>query len=86
MRTIHALQAGRRYCINGSYWGDDAAGVLRCQVQQGLSPLLSYLYHQHSKLFLDGVLTFKADNGTQEHSKPLFMEPSAPYVQSPLII
>src|ERR1700745_3539244 len=60
--------------------------MLRRGVRQGTTPLSLYLHHQHSEVLLNSVLPFKAENGTWQHSKPLFMEPSTPDVQSPLII
>jgi hypothetical protein len=54
--------------------------------RQGTAPLSLYLHHQHSKLFLDGIRAFEAEDRTRERPKPLFMKLSAPDVQSPLII
>jgi len=48
--------------------------------------LLPYPSHQHSEVLFDGVHPFKAENGTWQHAKPLFMEPSAPYVQATIVI
>src|SRR5205085_8569468 len=45
-----------------------------------------YVHHEHSKLFLDGVLPFKAENGTRQRPEPLVMTLSTPYVQAPIVI
>ena len=38
MRTIHVLQAGRDYFIDGIFWGDDEEGVVMYLRAQGVSP------------------------------------------------
>ena len=38
MRTIHVLQAGLDYFIDGIFWGDDAEGVMRYLSAKGVSP------------------------------------------------
>ena len=38
MRTIHVLQAGRDYFIDGIFWGDDAEGVMMYLRAKGISP------------------------------------------------
>ena len=38
MRTIHVLQAGRDYFIDGIFWGDDAEGVVMYLRAKGVSP------------------------------------------------
>jgi len=38
MRTIHVLRTGRNYFIDGIFWGDDEAGVVRYLKAQGVSP------------------------------------------------
>jgi hypothetical protein len=38
MRTIHIFQAGRDYCIDGIFWGDDEEGVMTYLRAQGVSP------------------------------------------------
>src|SRR5215471_2574277 len=38
MRTIHVLQAGRDYFIDGIFWGDDAEGVMLYLSAKGVSP------------------------------------------------
>ncbi len=38
MRTIHVLQSGRNYFIDGIYWGDDAEGVMMYLRAKGVSP------------------------------------------------
>ena len=55
-----------------SLWGRHGARFPR-RGRQGIAPLSLYLHHQHSQLFLDGVLPFEAENGTRERPKPLFM-------------
>src|SRR5215510_511036 len=52
----------------------------------GTIPLSLYLHHQHSQLFLDGVLPFEAENGTRERPKPLFMYLSTLDVHTSLVI
>src|SRR5262245_42130570 len=58
------------------------SGAREMSRQHGPTPLSSYLHHQHSQLFLDGVLSFKGEDGTGQHAKPLYMLPST----SPLFI
>ena len=38
MRTIHVLQAGPDYFIDGIFWGDDAEGVMLYLRAKGVSP------------------------------------------------
>jgi hypothetical protein len=38
MRTIHVLQAGRDYFIDGIFWGDDEEGVMTYLWAKGLAP------------------------------------------------
>ena len=38
VRTIHILQAGRDYCMDGIFWGDDAEGVMTYLRGKGVSP------------------------------------------------
>jgi hypothetical protein len=38
MRTIHVVQAGHNYFIDGIYWGDDEEGVLTYLRAQGIAP------------------------------------------------
>ncbi len=38
MRTLHVLQAGRDYFIDGIFWGDDAEGVVMYLRTKGVSP------------------------------------------------
>ncbi len=38
MRTIHVLQAGRDYFIDGIFWGDDEEGVVMYLRAKGVSP------------------------------------------------
>ncbi len=38
MRTIHVLQSGRNYFIDGIYWGDDEEGVMMYLRAKGVSP------------------------------------------------
>ena len=38
MRTIHVLQAGPDYFIDGIFWGDDAEGVMLYLSAKGVSP------------------------------------------------
>ena len=38
MRTIHVLQAGHDYFIDGIFWGDDAEGVMLYLSAKGVSP------------------------------------------------
>ena len=54
--------------------------------RQGIARLSLYLHHQHSKLFLDGVCPFEAEDGTRQRTEPLVMTSSTPDVQSSLII
>jgi hypothetical protein len=54
--------------------------------RHGTNGLLSYLDHQHSKVLLDAVLPFKAEDGTGQYPNPFFMEPSAPHVQATIVI
>ena len=38
MRTIHVLQAGPDYFIDGIFWGDDVEGVMLYLSAKGVSP------------------------------------------------
>ena len=38
VRTIHILQAGRDYFIDGIFWGDDEEGVMTYPRGKGVSP------------------------------------------------
>ena len=38
MRTIHVLQAGRDYFIDGIFWGDDEEGVMTYLREKGIAP------------------------------------------------
>jgi hypothetical protein len=38
VRTIHVVQAGRNYFIDGIYWGDDEEGVMMYLRAKGISP------------------------------------------------
>ncbi len=38
MRTTHDSLAGRHYCIEGIFWGDDAEGMMLYLRAQGVSP------------------------------------------------
>ena len=38
MRTLHGLQAGRDYFIDGIFWGDDEEGVVMYLRAKGVSP------------------------------------------------
>jgi hypothetical protein len=38
MRTISICQAGRNYCIDGTFWGDDVEGVLMYLRAKGITP------------------------------------------------
>jgi hypothetical protein len=37
MRTIHVVQAGHNYFIDGIYWGDDEEGVLMYLRTRGIA-------------------------------------------------
>src|SRR5262249_15363347 len=54
--------------------------------RQGTAPLSLYLHHQHSEVLLNGVLPFKAENGTGQCTEPLIMPSSTPHVEASLII
>ena len=38
MRTVHILQAGRDYFIDGIFWGDDEEGVRLYLSATGIAP------------------------------------------------
>jgi len=38
MRTIHIMQSGRNYFIDGIYWGDDEEGVIMYLRAKGVAP------------------------------------------------
>jgi hypothetical protein len=55
-----------------SLWSGRGA-MFRRGVRQGTTPLSLYLHHEHSKVLLDGVFTFEANDGTRQRPKPFFM-------------
>ena len=38
MRTIHILRSGRKYFIDGIFWGEDEEGVMRYLSVTGIAP------------------------------------------------